>query len=98
MIEHDIDVKFITEMPCKGVSSVYTTMLATGAAKTYHQATETTFYIIFHGNIRQCKHGVQEIRHFGLLLKEILNIFITAGLAFKYLLSARIQDPPAVEN
>src|SRR5436190_19128933 len=58
MIQYNFYLEFISQMPCNSFSCIYTSMLATGTTKIYHQTFKTTFDVIFHADINNTVHTV----------------------------------------
>src|ERR1700734_3844128 len=81
MMQVDSDMIFIPEVPGQRVGGVNAPMLAAGTAKADTETGKSSFDIVLHGDIDDVINAVQELRHPGLLLKEVPDRLIPARLA-----------------
>src|SRR5271156_5898529 len=97
MVEIDLYMKFIPEVPGQGVGCIDAPVLAAGAAKADLEAFEAPFDKVFDGDVHKVVNAVEEFGHPRLLFEEILYRLVAAGERLEFGDASRVEDAAAIE-
>src|ERR1700744_390260 len=97
MMQVDLYMKFIPEMPGQCIRSIHAPVLTARTATTDRQTGESPPDIILYRDVDDIIDAVQEFRHPRLLFQEVFHGLVTTRLGLEFRDAAGIQDAPAIE-